>query len=272
MTEQERNKIIYQFAQKYLLDNAEGLTREILEEYFQNPRKDTLDDIFGMVLSSAVDWHKPKTKVLQYEFRKEKIRKLTGNGSVSYVVRTFGNKPDTLYEVFREKLLLDDKKFVIDTWRSYSNCICGMAKYLNKFGTSRNVYAYFDKFQSPEEKFALIDEVHNASRCDKTRSSGWGFALTANFLKDIGMMGYCKPDRYVMKVLTTLDICAKADAEAFRALSMIAYSVRKGDETATVFKLDRMLWLIGSGDFYKHPEIKWKGNLDDFIEKLKWKI
>lgn len=89
----ERNYIIYQFAGEYLRKNAYGLTESILEEYFYNPRKKELDEAFGVVISSAVDWHKPKARSIAYwdKNRSAVIEKIVGNHSISYVLDTFNN-------------------------------------------------------------------------------------------------------------------------------------------------------------------------------------
>lgn len=269
----ERNYIIYQFAGEYLRKNACGLTESILEEYFYNPRKKELDEAFGVVISSAVDWHKPKVRSIAYwdKNRSAVIEKIVGNHSISYVLDTFNNNPNSLYSAFKDSLSLDNNQFTTDVWLSYANCICGMAQYLSKFKNAEDMYTYFDTFKTSKEKIKLINEISRQSHIIKTKY-GWGFALTANWLKDIGMLDYCKPDIQVTNFLNSLGLCSKTDIAVFKTLVAITEDLKKSDKTASAFKLDRMLWLIGSGDFYNHPEIEWNGSLNDFVLKLKDKI
>lgn len=271
----EKNNVIYQFAGEYLCKHAHGLTENILAEYFYNPRKEGLDEAFGVVISSAVDWHKPKARNIDYGNKKRNfdIEKVVGNHSISYVVETFKNDPNSLYSVFKESLTgLDyNKQFTADVWLSYSNCICGMAKYLNKFQNTEEMYRYFDTFKSPQEKIKLIEEISCQSHIIKTKF-GWGFALSSNWLKDIGMLDYCKPDIQVTNCLNSLGLCSKTNKVVFKTLVAIAEDAKESDKTATAFKLDRILWLIGSGEFYNHPEIKWDGSMNEFVSELKSKI
>lgn len=267
----ERNYTIYQTAYDYLCKHAEGLTDSILADYFFNPRKKDLNDAFGVVVYSADDWHKPKARNIAYRERSELIEKTVGNHKISYVINTFKNYPHKLYSAFMENISLDDRQFTKDVWLSYANCICGMAQYLNQFKDAKEMYKYFDQFKTPEEKIKLIKEISAKSHIIKTKT-GWGFALSANWLKDIGMIDYCKPDIQVTNCLNSLGLCSKTNTVVFKTLVNIAEDSKKYDKTASVFKLDRIIWLIGSGDFYGHPEIKWNGSLEGLVSELKTKI
>ncbi len=268
MNIKERNKTIYRFAEEYLRKNANGLTDSILEEYYHNPRKPNLDSVFGVVVSSADDWHKPKARNISYRNRSSAINKVVGDHSITYVLDTYKNDYNALYSAFKDSLSLDDKQFTVDVWLSYANCICGMAQYLSKFKNAEEMYTYFDGFKTPEEKIKLIKEIKCQSHISKTKW-GWGFALSANWLKDIGMLDYCKPDIQVIKCLNSLGLCSKTNTVVFKTLVAIAEDTKEYDKTASAFKLDRILWLIGSGDFYNHSEIEWKGSIEEYVLELK---
>ena len=266
----EKNYLIYQAAIDYLRKHAHGLTEANLAEYFDNPRKKDINDAFGVVISSAVDWHKPKARNIAY-WEKERgalIEKVVGNHKIDYVINTFKNDPKRLYSAFKKAISLDNRQFTEDVWLSYANCICGMAQYLSQFKNAKEMYAYFDTFKTANEKIKLIREISQKSHVIKTKY-GWGFALSANWLKDIGMLDYCKPDIQVTNCLSSLGLCSKTDTVVFKTLVEIAEDAKKSDPTASAFKLDRILWLIGSGEFYNHPDSGWDGNLDDFMSGLK---
>lgn len=269
----ERNYAIYQTAFDYLCKHAQGMTDDILTEYFYNPKKNNLDEAFGVVVSSAVDWHKPKARRIAYwdKSRSQIIEELVGNHSISYVQNTFKNDPNSLYSAFKDKLSLDNSQFTTDVWLSYANCICGMAQYLSKFNNAEEMYAYFDTFKTSKDKIKLINEIARQSHIIKTKH-GWGFALTANWLKDIGMQDYCKPDIQVTNCLNSLELCSRTDTVVFKTLAAIAEDAKEYDKTASAFKLDRILWLIGSHEFYNHPEIVWDGSIEEFVSELKPKI
>lgn len=270
---QEKNYTIYKTAIDYLCEHAHGLTESSLAEYFENGKKNDINEAFGVVVSSAVDWHKPKARNIAY-WEKERcvlIEKVVGDHNLSYVVNTFNNDPEQLYSAFKENIPLDNRDFTRDVWLSYANSICGMAQYLSKFQNKEEMYNYFDSFKTAKEKIKLINEVSRQSHIIRTKY-GWGFALSANWLKDIGMSDYCKPDIQVTNCLYSLGLCSKTPTVVFKTLVAIAEDSKKFDKTASAFKLDRTIWLIGSGEFYNHPEIIWDGSLDGFISELKLKI
>lgn len=267
----KRSYTIYTEATNYLYQHAIGLTESVLEEYFINPRKKDLNEAFGVVVSSAEDWHKPKARNIKYKERWNDIEKVVGNHKLSYVINTFKDDPHKLYSAFMENISLDDRQFTKDVWLSYANCICGMAQYLNQFKDAKEMYKYFDQFNTPEEKIKLIKEISAKSHIIKTKT-GWGFALTANWLKDIGMLDFCKPDIQIKNCLSSLGLCGKSNNAVFKTLVAIAEDSKKYDKTASAFKIDRILWLIGSGDFYGNSNIKWEGSLEEFVSQLKKKI
>ena len=86
------------------------------------------------------------------------------------------------------------------------------------------------------------------------------------------MLDYCKPDIQVTNCLNSLELCSKTDSVVFKTLVAIAEDSKIFDNTASAFKLDRILWLIGSHDFYNHPEIVWDGSMEEFVSELKPKI
>lgn len=232
-----------------------------------------MDEAFGVVVSSAVDWHKPKAHNIAYwdKSRSTVIERVVGNHSLLYVLDTFKNNPQSLYLEFKKNISLDNTQFTTDVWLSYANCICGMARYLSQFKNREEMYTYFDTFKTSKEKIKLINEISRQSHIIKTKY-GWGFALTANWLKDIGMLDYCKPDIQVTNCLNSLGLCSKTNTVVFKTLVTIAEDAKEYDKTASAFKLDRILWLIGSHEFYNHPEIKWDGSLEEFVSELSAKI
>lgn len=53
---------------------------------------------------------------------------------------------------------------------------------------------------------------------------------------------------------------------------------KENDPSVTAFAIDRILWLIGSGDFYKNKEVKFtdsknpKERKEDFCSKVKGEL
>jgi hypothetical protein len=94
---------------------------------------------------------------------------------------------------------------------------------------------------------------------------GFGFALACDFLKEIGFMEYGKPDVWLRKIFVSLELCPPeaTDNELLKAIIRVAQN-----SGVTPYKVDKVFWLIGSGNFYMESK-KTRRNADRFIELVK---
>jgi thermostable 8-oxoguanine DNA glycosylase len=75
---------------------------------------------------------------------------------------------------------------------------------------------------------------------------GFGFALACDFLKENGHPDFVKPDRHINFIAKKLGITkATSDFQIFK--DVISYC-RRID--AIPYEVDKLFWLVGSGDFY----------------------
>jgi thermostable 8-oxoguanine DNA glycosylase len=82
--------------------------------------------------------------------------------------------------------------------------------------------------------------------------SGIGFPLACDFLKEIGFVEYGKPDVHLKDIFKALGIIdpdeksvTKQDYASLKAIDRIANACN-----VTPFAVDKVFWLIGSGNFY----------------------
>lgn len=88
--------------------------------------------------------------------------------------------------------------------------------------------------------------------------TGLGPALTLDFLKECGCLWASKPDTHIAHVLAGLSGADSGEMPALggrgtvRLMFDIAASLRDrtGDPTITPYKLDKLIWLASTGDFY----------------------
>jgi thermostable 8-oxoguanine DNA glycosylase len=79
---------------------------------------------------------------------------------------------------------------------------------------------------------------------------GFGFALSCDFLKEMGYVKFGKPDTHVKDVFVALGLLgtvaknsSKADYLSLRIIDSIATA-----NNTTAYAVDKLLWLIGSGN------------------------
>ena len=87
---------------------------------------------------------------------------------------------------------------------------------------------------------------------------GFGFSLACDFLKEVGYLNFAKPDVHIKAILRGLELTSKNsnDYQTYRVLLRVA------DEAGlTPYHVDKLLWLVGSGFFYDHPDVGRNGRI-----------
>src|SRR3989338_7919627 len=96
---------------------------------------------------------------------------------------------------------------------------------------------------------------------------GLGFALSCDFLKELGYRDYPKPDVHLIKIFHELGLCETSNPyDVYK--SIIEMSEIVGDDAYTV---DKTFWLISSGRFYL-VDVEVGRNRDKFIKEMKEKL
>ena len=83
-------------------------------------------------------------------------------------------------------------------------------------------------------------------------TEGIGYPLACDFLKELGFVDYGKPDVHVIDIFVGIGICKKG-ASPYHVQKIISQIAMETDVSS--YNVDKLFWLIGSGKFYKHPEI-----------------
>ena len=87
---------------------------------------------------------------------------------------------------------------------------------------------------------------------------GFGFALSCDFLKELGYINFPKPDVHLRDIFTALGLCEDKpdDYKLFKAVIRLAENAG-----VTPYNADKVFWLIGSGYFYDDPHIGKNGRV-----------
>lgn len=149
-----------------------------------------------------------------------------------------------------------------DSWYKWSKSVIDSANFLTSFKDATEFKEFIGLFQyNIETKTALPLLI-------SIKISGIGFPLACDFLKEIGYKDYPKPDVHIkdiIRVLLRLNYKEPiSDILAFEAIIDIATKYE-----VTPYKLDKILWLICTGNFYNHTNIKPKSHKKEFLEILK---
>lgn len=249
---------LYEYAVDYLKKHTEGLNDSVLKEYFKVNRASSLDEAFKRGVASVNDNNKRSmANPIAYfkPARKVAIDKVLCGLNLNAVREKYGNDVNRLWnDLCNEANIPDSKRN--GAWHKFAENIITLAAYLSGFKDIDELYAVFKKADSVEEKIELVNTV-------SARVAQWGFAMASNWIKDMGMTGYCKPDQHVRAIIDGIYQTGQNEKAVFKKVIEIAKEC-----SVSPFVLDRVLFLVGSGDFYSHKEIKnsYKGNEQDFIK------
>ena len=255
MITKERNRSIYKTAFDYLQKiKPEGVQ---LEKYFHGDNSDckTLKDIYIQFIKSAQNYQ-AMPNVINFHERKEEISSMLHGFDYQKVAEM---SEEELYKTFRKKFHVtttDQKK---NSWYKWSCSVIDSAKFICGFTD----IADFDKF------IELFD-YNTASRMAlplliQRKIRGVGFALACDLLKELGYTSYPKPDVHLIDVFKEAGICQGDPISVYEAIVQMADDCKE-----TPYKVDKVFWLICSGNYYR-DRLKEKSHKSELIELLKCK-
>lgn len=102
---------------------------------------------------------------------------------------------------------------------------------------------------------------------------GFGFALSCDFLKEMGYVNFGKPDTHIKDIFIELGFLTNTAKNSLKAdyLSLkLIERIAKNNGRAP-YAVDKLLWLIGSGNFYL-DKIEIGSKKKEFIAFMKKQI
>ena len=250
----EIDRRAYELAKGYLPGlNITGVTQALIEKYLNplslNPRPTSKEELYQRLLNSAQTAHM-KAGVIG--------RAIGGVDKLAPIL--FGFNPEAVLDRYE-----DDWEAVLDQivkeikprgkirrtpraiWPLYCQTILSAAAFINQFDKANQFFEWADFFDRdvkarPSLPMLLDREI-----------KGFGFALSCDFLKELGYVNFPKPDVHLHDIFTALELCPIGvdDYQLFKAIIRLA-----SNADVTPYAADKVFWLIGSGDFYADPEIR----------------
>ncbi len=102
----------------------------------------------------------------------------------------------------------------------------------------------------------LTDKELNEISTISKSIHGLGFALTCDWLKECGCTWLAKPDVHISKVVKRIQGCKTLkDTDVIQFVFEWSKAVEENyDKTVTAYKIDKMIWLLCTGNFYLDHE------------------
>jgi len=266
------DKFIFQQAKLCLLNqNIDGVNSELIEKYLtpeeQYDRPNSMPIIFERFLVSAQNANM-KSGVIGGA--------IGGINNLSSVLHGFNHQKVLDVYLHDSVKLLDEivsqlnikvRRTNKSIWPKYCKTILSVANFLNNFKSAKELYVWFDAFNNnyivrPALPMLLSKEIY-----------GFGFALSCDFVKELGYVNFPKPDIHLKDIFVALKLCPEDadDYALFKSIIRVAKNSNVSPYTA-----DKIFWLIGSGKFYNDSHIGKSGKIGslktEFIVDMKKKL
>jgi thermostable 8-oxoguanine DNA glycosylase len=131
-------------------------------------------------------------------------------------------------------------------WPQFCQSVIDSAHFLKSFETAEKFYKWADFFANDTKAKPALPLMISIE------ISGIGFPLACDFLKELGFVEYGKPDVHLKDIFKALKIIdpyeksvIKQDYATLKAIDRIAK-----ENEVTAYAVDKVFWLIGSGNFY----------------------
>jgi hypothetical protein len=143
-----------------------------------------------------------------------------------------------------------DKTNKRNTWVHFTKGAIDGAILLSRFNNVSEFNEFVLKYTKSGRHIELIEYF--------SKNIHWyGFALSCDFLKELGYSGFVKPDTHINTIFHDLGLSKTKDDHAiFRAAIEYSKSINE-----VPYRVDKLFWLIGSGNFYLTHQ---KVNTDKF--------
>ena len=259
MSNLEKNKKIYQYAWSFLIEHLpHGLSESDLGKYFEGDDRESnsLSDVFVVFIRSAQEYQR-MSNVIKFEERRKGIREILLDFDYNRVALL---KEEDLYKQFRDKFEVTSRDSKNNSWYKWSCAIIDLARFIRGFNDFNDFREFVNRFDyNTETRMALPLLI-------STKIRGMGFALACNAIKELGYLNYSKPDVHMIDICMALGLSGNSPYEVFEAIAQIAE-----DNGVTPYKVDKVLWLISSGKYYK-DNITDKLRKDEFIREMQVKL
>lgn len=148
-------------------------------------------------------------------------------------------------------------------WTQFAKSVIDAAHFLKSFDTTDNFYEWANFFANDTRAKPALPLMISIE------ITGIGFPLACDFLKELGFVEYGKPDVHLKDIFKALNIIdgkekntTKQDYATLKAIDRIAKA-----NNVTPYAVDKVFWLIGSGNFYLTGKNIGRQK-QNFIEKL----
>lgn len=230
-------------------------------EYYHKYIPSSINEIFWKMISSL----KNKQGYTNFIADIDEMHGILSEFDPKIVYDVYNDNWEALFNDFKQKFRHTYKMDIENprnAWVMYSKGVLSCAKFLSNFESLDDFENFINTFSYNEFTIAALPMLL------EKEIFGYGFALSCDFLKEVGYVQYGKPDVHLKDIFVGVGITKTSDDyEVFKAIVKMGSVV--GKEPVII---DKIFWLIGSGKFDIERDFKIGRHKKEFIKLVneKW--
>jgi hypothetical protein len=265
------DKKVYLLAKEYWPSrNITGVTAALVEKYLNplslNPKPTTKEAIYQRILESAQNANMKAGVIGRSIGGVEKLSPILESFNTKAVLGKYASGYETILDDIVEQLKPNGevRRTSRSIWPQYCKTILSAANFIEQFSSASDFFGWVDFFDKDDRARAGLPLLLSRE------IEGFGFALSCDFLKEMGYVNFPKPDVHLRDIFTALSLCPDKsdDYQLFKAVIRLARHAG-----VSPYNADKAFWLIGSGNFYADPHLGNEGRVGrrkkEFIEYAK---
>ena len=265
------DKKVYLLAKEYWPSrNITGVTAALVEKYLNplslNPKPTTKDAIYQRILESAQNANMKAGVIGRAIGGVEKLSPVLEGFNAKAVLDKYVGDFETVLDDIVKQLKPNGvvRRTSRSIWPHYCHTILSAANFIEQFSSASDFFGWVDFFDKDDRARASLPMLLSRE------IEGFGFALSCDFLKEMGYINFPKPDVHLRDIFTALSLCPDKsdDYQLFKAVIRLA-----SHAGVSPYNADKAFWLIGSGYFYADPHLGNEGRVGsrkkEFIEYAK---
>jgi len=262
------NRKIFEMGREFLL-SFEQIDNKILKKhlnYWKHGKRNSMNEILLGMLKSASNRRNMGKTIGNVEG----LRFVLLDFKPSQIIAKYGADYKSLFDEIESLLVEKSKKPKMNVdnpksfWVIFCKTILSAANFLSKFQTIADFHNFvLDFYLKDYTRIALPLVLEK-------EIYGLGFATACDFLKENGYPKYVKPDTHIKSIFKGIRLSSidSTDYDIFKDVVNFAEKINK-----LPYVVDKLFWLIGSGEFYlEKPKIRIGENRDNFIKLVNLKM
>jgi hypothetical protein len=241
------DKKVYQLAKEYLPSkNITGVTSALIEKCLNplslSPKPASKEAIYQRILESAQNANMKAGVIGRAIGGVEKLSSVLEGFNAKAIIDRYADDGEAVLDDIVKKLKPAGKvrRTSRGIWPHYCQTILSAANFIEQFSSASDFFSWVDFFDKDERARASLPML--LSREIK----GFGFALSCDFLKEMGYVEFPKPDVQLRYIFTGLSLCPEKSDDYLLFKAVIRVARHAG---VSPYNADKVFWLIGSGYF-----------------------